>query len=279
MPFAYNLLTKWIHDTGNKHVLAVTTPGPTTRPTPSYKEIVTNAPRNVDILVTTRIRNVATPLIRELKPDLILCFSFPYKLTSEIIGIPRIGTVNVHPSILPAWRGPNPFRMFYEGAEEYGFTCHWMDAEFDTGNILSQKRTPTPDVISNEAIFRTFLGLGSEALYEGMEKALAGEAGTPQDHANASYAAPFTEDEKWLDLTEPRQIVRRKGLSLNMGGAGTAKINVDGKSYTVMNLEFVDGYDVTASAGHVHESDNDTIVVQAGDSALKLTVEPLAEST
>lgn len=273
LPFAYNLLTKWIHDNNHKHVLAVTTPGPTTRPTPSYKEIVTNAPRNVDILVTTRLRNVATPLIRELKPDLILCLSFPYKLTPELIAIPRIGTVNTHPSILPAWRGPNPFRMFYEGAEEYGFTTHWMDAEFDTGNILSQKSEKTPDELSIEQIFPGWVKLATAALYEGMEKALAGDEGTPQDDSKSSYAAPFTEEDMWLDLSESRNVVRRKGLALNMTGAGVAKIKLDGKSYRVMKLERIDEQNLIAPA------DNDDIrIVQASDGALKLTVQPMTDS-
>ena len=278
MPFAYNLLTKWIHDTGNKHILAVTTPGPTTRPTPSYKEIVTNAPRNVDILVTTRIRTVATPLIRELKPDLIMCLSFPYRLTPELIGIPRLGTVNLHPSLLPAWRGPNPFRMFYEGAEEYGFTCHWMDAEFDTGNILSQTRRPMPEEIYQDKIMPTFMKLASETLYNGMEKALAGDSGSAQDHSQSSYAAPFTAEEYWLDLTEARKIVRRKGLSVNMLGAGTAKVQLAEDSYSVMNLEFAEGYDSSASAGQILNHEGDRVIVQAGDGALKLTVHPVTES-
>jgi methionyl-tRNA formyltransferase len=271
-PFAYNLLTKWIEDTGNKHILAVTTPGPTTRPTPAYKDIVTNAPRNVDVLVTTRIRNVATPLIRELKPDLIMCFSFPYKLTPELIGIPRLGTVNLHPSVLPAWRGPNPFRMFYEGADEYGFTCHWMDAEFDTGNILSQRRTPTPDNFEPDKVFSNLLALAKEALYEGMERAIAGEAGTPQDDSKSSYAARFTAEEYWLDLSEPRKIVRRKGRSLNMTGVGMARIKIEGQSYHVMDLELVDEQNLI-----VQQDKDDTITVQASDGALRLTVQPLEE--
>ncbi len=271
LPFAYNILTQWIHDNNHKHILAVTTPGPITRPTPVYKEIVTNAPRNVDILVTTRLRNVATPLIRELKPDLIMCFSFPYKLTPEIISIPRIGAVNLHPAVLPAYRGPNVFRMFYEGWHEYGVTIHWMDAEFDTGNILSQRRAPIPDDIVLDKLMAHWLTLGNEALYEGMERAIAGDAGTSQDDSGASYAAPYTDDDKWLDLSEPSQIVRRKGLALNMAGQGTAKIALDGNSYSVMSIDYADDND-TANA-----TDEGVRIVQANDGGLKLIVQPITD--
>ena len=81
-PMAYELVSNWIRQTNNKHVLAVTTPGPTTRPTPSYQGIVATASREVDILVTRRLRNMATPLIRALQPDLIISFTFPYRITT-----------------------------------------------------------------------------------------------------------------------------------------------------------------------------------------------------
>lgn len=265
LPFAYDLLTKWIHDNNHKHVLAVTTPGPTTRPTPQYKDLVTNAPRNVDILVTTRLRNVATPLIRELKPDLIMSFTFPYKLTPELIGIPRLGTVNLHPSLLPTYRGPNPMRLFYEGADEYGFTCHWMDAEFDTGNVLSQTRSPMPDDLIPDTLMPNFLKLASEALYNGMEKALAGDPGTVQDNSQSSYAAPFTDEDTWLDLTESRKVIRRKFVSLQMARY-SAKVKLDGESYCVTDVE--------VASTNLIQNEGERIV-QAGDGALRIQIQPL----
>ena len=81
-PFAH--VRAWIEKNNHNHVLAVTTPGPKSRPTPTYTEIVANAPRNLDILVSTRIKSVVTPIVRDLAPDLIVCFSFPYRLSAEL---------------------------------------------------------------------------------------------------------------------------------------------------------------------------------------------------
>lgn len=273
LPFAYQLLTGWIHENGHKHVLAVTTPGPRTRPTPIYKGIIETAPRNVDILVTTRLRNVATPLIRALEPDLIMCFSFPYKLTPELISIPKIGTVNLHPAILPAYRGPNVFRMFYDDWHEYGITIHWMDAEFDTGNILSQRRTPIPEEIAPDAIMENWRKIAYQALSEGMAKAIAGEPGTAQDDSQASYAAPYTEEEKWLDFTETRRTLQLK----HMGLTGEAKARIDGEAYSVKSIQTIPEQNTSGEPGQILERNGDSLTIQAGDEAVLVEVDPLSE--
>jgi len=261
VPFAYDLVTNWIQQNNHKHVLAVTTPGPTTRPTPSYQGIVTNAPRNVDILVTTRLRTVATPLIRALKPDLIISFTFPYRITPELCSIPRFGAVNLHPTVLPAYRGPNVMRPFYEGAPVYGATLHWIAEEYDTGNILSQKSASMPDELVIGDLFPGWMRLMAEALAEGIDRALAGDPGSPQDDALTSYAAPFSEEEKWIGLTEPRQVLQRRVAALNIQDSSTAKVKIGEKSYTIGALELLASEDTSATTGQVLQRQGDSLTL------------------
>lgn len=279
LPIAYDLLTNWIRTTGNQHVLAVTTPGPKSRPTPSYKGIVEKAPRDVDILVTTRLKSVATPLIRALKPDLIACFSFPYRITPELCQIPTYGAVNLHPAVLPAYRGPNVMRQFYEGAPVFGATLHWIAEEYDTGNILSQKSAPMPAEVTRDNIFAAWPSLMMWALSEGIARAIAGEAGQAQDDAQASYAAPFTDAEAWLDWREPQHVLQRKETALNMLGPGLAKVMVDGQPNAVMSLELLPQIDAAVSPGHCHEKNGDTLVVQAADGPVRIQVQPIMDTT
>ena len=273
LPIAYQVLTRWINENGHKHILAVTTPGPTTRPTATYTGVVEAAPRNVDVLVTTRLRNVATPLIRTLEPDLIMCFSFPYRLTLELISIPKIGAVNLHPAVLPAYRGPNVFRMFYEGWHEYGVTIHWMDADFDTGNILSQARAPLPQEIDPEAIFENWVKIGYEALEEGMAKAIAGNPGTQQDDSEATYAAPYTEEEKWLDWNEPRRIIQLK----HMGLVGEAKATINDEAYSIKSIQAIPQQELSGEPGQILDRNDNTYIIQSGDDAILVEVETLSE--
>lgn len=273
LDLAFNLFTRWISETGNKHVLAVTTPGPTTRLTPQYRGIVQAAPRNVDVLITTRLRTVATPLIRALEPDLIMCFSFPYRLPSELTAIPKIGAVNLHPAVLPSYRGPNVFRMFYEDWHEYGVTIHWMDDDFDTGNILSQSRIPMPQEINADAIFEDWFEKGYGALKKGMAKAIAGDEGTVQDNSQASYAARYTEEEKWLVWSETIRTVQLKHLGL----FGEAKAYIDDKAYEIATL-IPENKVVNSEVGTVVAQSDNSLVVQVADGCVRVTVEPLDKS-
>lgn len=277
LPMAYDLVTGWIRQNGHKHVLAVTTPGPTTRPTPSYQGIVANAPREVDILVTTRLRTVATPLIRALQPDLIVSFTFPYRITPELCAIPRYGAVNLHPTVLPAYRGPNVMRVFYEGHPVYGATLHWIAPDYDTGNILSQKSAPLPAAVTAPAIFPVWGRLMGEALAEGIGRALAGDPGVAQDDSQASYAAPFSEAEKWIDLREPRQIIQRKVTALNMLGAGTAKVVLGARAWAIRGLDLVDGGNSPARIEMLPDGAGGDFTVEAGDGLLRMELEALPD--
>ena len=133
LPPAYQMVAGWAQQMGHQLVLVVTTPGPSTRRTPTYREIVATAPAGQDVLVTTRLRRVAAPLIRELKPDLVVSMTFPYRIPPEITSIPRYGAVNLHPAPLPYYRGPNPLRGIYENFPTIGATLHRTEEDFRYG--------------------------------------------------------------------------------------------------------------------------------------------------
>ena len=81
--------------------------------------------------------------ILRLNADVILVGSWGEKLKKEIIDLPTIATVNVHPSFLPKYRGPNPYlQTILHRETKSGITFHLMNEEFDKGAILAQKEIP-----------------------------------------------------------------------------------------------------------------------------------------
>lgn len=79
--------------------------------------------------------------ILKLNPDIILVGSWSEKFKKDIINLPKIGTINCHPSLLPKYRGPNPYmRVIMNGETQSGITFHLMDEKLDTGPILLQKK-------------------------------------------------------------------------------------------------------------------------------------------
>lgn len=79
--------------------------------------------------------------VLKLNPDIILVGSWSEKFKKTVINLPKIGTINCHPSLLPAYRGPNPYmRVIMNEEKETGITFHLMDENLDTGPILLQKK-------------------------------------------------------------------------------------------------------------------------------------------
>lgn len=95
--------------------------------------------------------------ILNLNPDLIAVYSMSQLLKEEIFTIPRLGTINLHPALLPSYRGPNPyFWMFYNMDLNPGVTIHYIDKGEDTGDILLQKQFTVPLGVS----FQEFHDIG-----------------------------------------------------------------------------------------------------------------------
>ena len=276
LPLAYGLVARWAEEHGHTVALVVTTPGPSTRRTPTYREVVKMAPPGVDVLVTTRLRRVALPLIRELRPDLIVSFTFPYRIPPELTAMPRHGAVNLHPTVLPAYRGPNVARPIYEGFPQIGATLHWTAEEYDNGRILSQHAAPLPEDVTAESLMALWPSLMVRAFAEGVERAVAGDPGTPQDESHATYAAPFTEGEHWLDWTETTRTILRKVTALNLFAPLSARARIAGELYRVERVEPLPDAPAT-SPGVVLDRTEDSFVVGAADGAVRVIATPFTE--
>gem|GEM_PF-4049886 len=78
----------------------------------------------------------------ELKPDLILTYTFPQKLGEQLLSTAKLG-INMHPALLPAYRGSNPyFWTIANGETKTGITYHYLTSEFDAGDIILQEEIP-----------------------------------------------------------------------------------------------------------------------------------------
>ena len=271
LPGAFDLVCRWIEQNGHTLVLVVTSAGPKTRRSEGYKQIAAIAgEKNIELLSTTRMKSIATPIVQALKPDLIVSATFPWLLPPGLLKSARLGAINLHPTLLPAYRGPNVLRQFYEGAPQIGATLHWTAGEFDTGNILAQASVPLPNPFTPEAVSGTWFPTLGRALFEGAARAIAGDPGTPQPVEGVSYAAPFTEAESLLDLSEPASVLQRKVTSLNLlRGTPIAQTRIGGETWLIERLDPVEGHGAGAP-GSVLKTIADGLIVQTGSSAAQL---------
>lgn len=147
--------------------------------------------------------------LRELAPDVGVVVAYGHILTPALLGVPRRGMVNVHPSLLPALRGAAPVEWaILNGLDETGVTIMQMEAGLDSGPILLQIAHPIdPDVTGGE-LSDHLSEMGAQALVEAL--ALLGTDGLtpqPQESARATYAPKLTRDVARIRWTEPAERV------------------------------------------------------------------------
>jgi methionyl-tRNA formyltransferase len=103
--------------------------------------------------------------IAKHSPDIIVVSCFARKLPDPVLSIPAMGCLNLHPSLLPAYRGPVPlFWQFRAAVKDFGITLHRMTSQLDAGNIVAQTTVPMPDGVSGQQASILLAEAGSELL-------------------------------------------------------------------------------------------------------------------
>lgn len=142
--------------------------------------------------------------ILRLNADIVLVGTWGEKLKKSIINLPKIATVNVHPSLLPKYRGPNPYMQAIKHMEkESGVTFHLMDENFDTGAILLQKKVKIEPKDTGAELRQKIHSVSREGICELIKK-LDEEIIIPvaQDESKASYFGQINSDDVMLDFSK-----------------------------------------------------------------------------
>ncbi len=168
--------------------------------------------KGIPVFQPVRIRKDGVEDLKSLAPDLCVTAAFGQILSQEILDIPRIGTVNVHASLLPKHRGSAPINWaILQGDDVVGVTTMMTDKGIDTGDMLLKAETPAiPGETAGELTLR-MADLGAKLLIDTLH---ALEAGTleriPQDHENMTYDPMLTKEMGVIDWTaSAKDIVNR----------------------------------------------------------------------
>ena len=136
--------------------------------------------------------------------DIILIGTWREKIKKEVFTMPKIGTINTHPSLLPRYRGPNPYsQVIIRGEKRSGVTLHLVDEYFDTGAILLQKEIEIlPNDTAKELRERS-LTTARNLIYEFLTK-IQNEIiiPIPQNESRASYYGHINPDLRMLNFKD-----------------------------------------------------------------------------
>ena len=104
--------------------------------------------------------------IKQENLDYLICVHFPYIIPSEILNLPRIGVLNLHPAFLPYNRGWNTPTWAILDGTPFGATLHFMDTSLDTGDIIHQKRLNVAVTDTADSLYKRVLRLEKDVFME-----------------------------------------------------------------------------------------------------------------
>lgn len=127
--------------------------------------------------------------LAEIEADLAVVCCYPRKIPLELIRAARLGGVNVHPSLLPDYRGPDPlFWVFRNGETRTGVSVHTVDGTLDSGPLLAQRAIEVPVGARGDAIWSESASVGADLLLESIQALETGRAQeVSQDESAARY--------------------------------------------------------------------------------------------
>ena len=139
--------------------------------------------------------------MRNLNPDVLINVAYGMLLPEEILNIPKFGCVNIHPSMLPKFRGAAPIQRAIESCNnETGVTIMKMDMGLDTGDIYKQKTLTIEKNDTSETLGKKASKLGAKLLLEVLTEIENGTAKpTPQNDAESTYAHKLSKEEGKID--------------------------------------------------------------------------------
>lgn len=207
--------------------------------------------------------------LASLKPDFFVVVAFGHKLSREFLDIPSIYPINIHASLLPAYRGSSPIQASIMNMDKIsGVTTMVMDTELDTGDILLKATTPLSDDETAQTLHDRLSLIGGELIVGTIEAVVQKRiAPQPQNHSIATYSRMLKKSDGKIDwCKEPEQISAQVRAMTPWPGAFTF---INGKRIKVMAVRPL-SVKTEMPAGTVFSCDCDEIHVAAGSRSLAI---------
>ncbi len=139
--------------------------------------------------------------LNRLNPDLIIAVAYGNIIPSEILEMPPEGCINLHPSLLPCYRGASPIQSaLLNGESVTGVSVIYMAPELDAGDIIMQEEEEIRPRDCTGDLHDRLARKGAEIILRSVDAIARGEARPePQDHRQASYTAPLEKSDEMID--------------------------------------------------------------------------------
>lgn len=150
----------------------------------------------------------AMGIVESLAPELIVVAAYGKILPEEILNYPKFGSINVHSSLLPKYRGAAPINWaILDGEEETGVSIMYMAKELDAGDVILQKSTPISDSEDAQMLTARLAELGAQALSEAVVSLGNGTAARTSQGDTFTYASMLSREMSPIDWTRSARAI------------------------------------------------------------------------
>lgn len=212
--------------------------------------------------------------LKEFEPDFFITIAFGQILSQEVLDIPKIGTVNLHASLLPKYRGANPIaRAIANGDKVTGVSTMLTSLGVDEGDVvLVEKIEITPNMttqdlaikiseLSTDILYKSLIGLNNKTIIP-----------TKQSHDEATFASKFSKEETFLDFNKSAQELHNLVRALYPKPSANTFYN--GSLIKILETEVINEQS-SKSAGEIIKKSKDGIFVATKEDILLIkTVKP-----
>ena len=223
---------------------------------------------NLPVFTPQKIRqdNELLNILKENKPDFFITFAFGQILSQEVLDIPKFGTVNLHASLLPEYRGANPIaRAISDGKTKTGITTMLTSLGVDEGDILLREEIDIDEDMTTSKLSEIIAQKSPQLLYKTITEMFNNKL-TPQkqNHNEATFAAKFSKEDMFLDFQKSAKTLHNLTRALD----GNAKIQVNNKTVKIIKTSYT--ATPTIPAGKIIKTDKEGVQISTGEGILIL---------
>ena len=230
---------------------------------------VTAMEKNIPVFQPVSMKTDETYIkLKEAEADVFIVVAFGKILPQRILDIPKFGSINIHASLLPRYRGAAPIQWSIAGGETVtGVTSMQMDVGLDTGDMLLSAETPITDDENGESLHDKLSLLGARVLIETLKKAEDGSiTRTKQNDSLSNYAPMITKENTKIDFTKTAKDVRN--LIRAMNPFPGAYCEFGGKKVKIFSCELTDIK--SEQPGKIVKVCDDCFFISCADVAIKV---------
>ena len=180
----------------------------------------------------------ARDIVESLKPDILVVVAFGRILPDDILAIPPLGSVNVHGSILPKYRGSAPIQWaVLNGDKTTGVSTMYLASELDAGDVIYTSETEIGEFETSGELFDRLMRMGAELLHQTLTDIASGTAPrTPQNEDEVSYAKPLDKSICPIDWSRTSREIVKHIYGLQPWPVATAEIQ--GGVFKIFAVEY-----------------------------------------